>query len=185
MSIGISTIGINMEILPDNKSFKVSTKEPFGKLLLELMHGQSYEPSIHKVQKHVGTMLLSAYIDNKVDDAEHFGIDSETPIIEDDIAKDIATKVVVFANNNDVDMVFDDEYFEGLEKISIREAKDLPELIAEREVVAVAAEMGYIDRFGVYVDDQDVKMVEEEIEQAKAALQVLDLLKTFKNRSKS
>lgn len=174
-----------MEILPDNKSFKVSTNEPFGRLLLELMHSQSYEPSIHKVQKRVGAMLLSAYIDSKVEDVEQYGIDLETPIIDDDIAKDISTKVIAFAHNNDVDMVFEDEYFEGLEKISLREAKDLPELIAEREVVSASAEMGYIDRFGEYVDDQDVKMVEEEIEQAKAALHVFDLIKSLKKKSKS
>lgn len=173
-----------MEIYPDNKSFKVSTREPFGKLLLELMHGQSHDPAIFEVQKHVGSILLSAYIDDRIGDEDNIGLPSRG-IIDNDIAKDITIKVHSFAKNMDIDMVFSEQYFEGLERISAREAKDLPELFAEREVVAVAAELGYVDRFGFFIGDQDIEMVDEEIEQAQAAVEVLELLKKYHGKAKS
>lgn len=173
-----------MEIYPDNKSFKVSTREPFGKLLLELMHGQSHDPAIFAVQKHVGAILLSAYIDDTVEDKDNYEHPSRG-IIDQDIAKDITLKVYSYANNNNIDMVFGEQYFEGLERISAREAKDLPELFAEREVVAVAAELGYVDRFGFFIGDQDIEMVDEEIEQAQASIEVLELLKKYRGKAKS
>jgi hypothetical protein len=174
-----------MELLPNNKTLKVSTAEPFGQLLLELMHGQSYDNDIYKVQRRVGELLISSYINTKAEDAEFFGVESEMPIFSEDIAKDMAIKIFAHARVNDIDMEFSEEYFDGLERISEREANDLPELRAEREVVAVAAEMGYIDRFGMPTDSQDIQMVDEEIEQAEAAIIVLEMLKKYKGKARS
>ena len=173
-----------MEI--DNKSgdFIVGSREPFGRLLVEIMHSQSLDYDVHLTQKRIGQILVSAYLDDEIEYAELFGLESRRDMVHEDIARDLAMKAEVHARHSDVRMSFGHEYFGGLKIIAQREVKDLPELYAEREIVQIAVENSITTERGSVIDQQDVEMIDEEIAQAEASKEVLSLISKFEGDKK-
>lgn len=170
-----------MKVNEQDHTISFSTKEPFGQLLLDTMYSKSSDIKILDVQKHIGSTLLGAYLDSELEDIDDIEDVSEKTIVYDDVSRDIALKTDIFARNRDVDIVFSVEHLDGLEKLAQKEASDLPVLIAEREVSSVAKEIGYKNRHGRKLDDQDINLIDEDIEQAKEALIVLDALKYLRS----
>jgi len=165
-------------------NFKVTSHESFGKLLLEVMYSNMIDDRITRVQRHLGALLMENLLKDEFSDFEIEYIDSHRPQLYADPAKDIAEKSIIHARNKEVDFVFGEEFLEGLELISLREATDLPTLRAEIEVVSVAAEIGYMNERGVYIDSQDVELVKEEIEQAEASEIFLGMLHKYRTENK-
>ena len=173
-----------MEIDNKSRNFIVGSKEPFGRLLVEIMHSQSLDYDVHLTQKRIGQILVSAYLDDEIEYAELFGMDSRRDMQHEDIARDIAMKAEVHATNCDVEMSFGHEYLEGLKIIAQREVKDLPELYAEREIVQIAVENNITTERGSIIDQQDIEMIDEEIAQAEASIEVLSLISKLEGDKK-
>jgi len=169
-----------MEVNPKENIITVKSTEPFGKLLLELMHGRSIDERILHVQYRVGAVLVEAYIDSEITDLEKLGPNNFREILHTDVARDLAMKAEVHARNSEVPIEFYEEHFDGLIEISNREVRDLPNLRAELEVVSVAAGLGYVPDVGFMVDDQDISMVQEEIEQAEAAELIISIIRKLR-----
>lgn len=165
-----------MEFNPESRKFSVTTSEPFGKLLVELMHNKSFDEQILKVQQYVGGLLVDAYINNVFSDLDTINSGNYKHILDINMARDIASKAENFARSNTIDITFDDEHIDGLKKISLREVNDLPGLLAEREMVTGSTDMGFVAYSGRLIDDNEVVMIDEEIEQAKAAQEVLKII---------
>lgn len=170
-----------MNIDKKAKAFNVTSSEPFGRLLVELMHNNSYEDEINKTLRKVGEILISSYIDNEFDSANELGLNEERVVIFKDIAKDIATKAEVHARNAEIAMKFPEEFFEGLAMIAIREIKELPDLYSEREIVQIAVDRCITNAYGEFYDDQDLELIDEEIKQAEASEEFMGLLRKYRN----
>ena len=169
-----------MEINKDSKHFIVVSDEPFGQLLLEVMYSRSVDDRVLVVQRHIGNMLVEAYLDDTIDYAENFGMLGEKIILHNDIGRDLAMKAEVHARNHEVTMTFNEVHFDGLEQLALREIKDLPGLMAEREIIGVALEIGYESASGHIIDEQDIAMIDEEITQAEASKVVIRILKELR-----
>lgn len=169
-----------MEIDKKSGEFKVSSTEPFGKLLIELMYSRPLDESIHETQKRIGEILLSSYIGDRLQYTDDFGIETEKTLIHEDISRDISEKAQIHAKNSSIEMSFNKDYYDGLEKIAAREVKDLDDLYAERAIVTIAFENGITSQDGILVDEQDLELIEEEIEQAEAAKQALEMINKHK-----
>lgn len=173
-----------MDIDPVEKKFKVHSTEPFGKILIDQMRRKSDDQDVLALQYRVGKMLLDAYFESEIENAEHNGPYVDRKIISNDVARDISIKTIINARNADVEIVLGEEYFDGIEKLSISKARNLDMLVAEREVLSVAANIGYLDEFGVPADDQDLSLINEEIEEAEAAVEALDLILNLRKGNK-
>lgn len=172
-----------MELDPTLKKLKITTQEPFGKLLLDLMYNSSIDNNVLSVQRHIGGVLVEAYINSQFSNIRELTVDNYSTVLDIDVARDIANKSENFARENNVTISFDEEHFEGIKQISLKEVNDLPELYAEREVIAVAVQIGYIPESARYVDERELEMIDEEIEQAKAAQDVLKAITCLEGRN--
>lgn len=165
-------------------NFKVTSYESFGKLLLEVMYSNMVDERITRVQHHLGVILLDNLLNDEFSDIEIEDVNYRSPILYADTAKDMAEKSINHARNKEIEFVFKQELLDGLELIALREATDLPTLRAEIEVVSFAAEIGYMNERGVYVDSQDVELVKEEIELAEASEIFLEMLHKYRSEKK-
>lgn len=172
-----------MELDPRSNTIGVKSTEPFGRLLLDLMYNSSLDEQILKVQRYVGAVLIEAYINDKLVDLESLYADNYEHVFNRDMARDISKKAELYARENTVMITFEEEHYQGVENISRREANDLPMLLAEREIVSVAVDIGYIPEEGRYVDETELQMIEEEIEQATAAKELLEHLNKIKGKN--
>lgn len=171
-----------MEIDKKAKAFNVTSSEPFGRLLVELMQNNSYEDEINKTLRKVGEILISSYLENEIDSVNEFGLNTDRRVLYKDIAKDMATKAEVHARNTEIAMRFPEEFFEGLARIAIREIKELPGLYSEREIVQIAVDKCITNAYGEFYDDQDLELIDEEIQQAEASREFMDLLRKYRKR---
>lgn len=166
-----------MDFDHQKKVLSINTAEPFGGVLIEQMYRQYHTDTEESTLAYIGSVLAKKYFEDIFD---NIGLTKLK--IHDDIAKDISQKIIIHALSNPIDIEFSEEYFDGLEMIAMNRAEELRELEAELKVTELASEINYVNFDGVAVDSQDIDIISEEIEQAKAAKIALDIIR--KSRGK-
>lgn len=172
-----------MEYNSEDKIFRVKTTESFGRLLLDLLYLRSEDTRILKIQRFVGRSVLEAYIDVQIGLCDKGIFDEHVRDIKDnDIGSYIATRAEDYARNNSIELSFNDDYLDGLCAIAENEVDDLPKLIKEREFALVITNLVDNNSNANRYDEIELQMIDDEIEQAKSAYEVLELINKNKGQ---